>query len=224
MDTWANTREKLSATTAIAQALFMQLVKKDYYTKTERQILRGSRQTSLPFFSYQGATVHRPSAMTEDPDTGEFLPVTTIADRAKETVKDLGYRMRVAALTQSRFASMYLWDAIGFEFTSIALVEAMCGQGFRIRSEIGDIVHHCGYKTFNVYLILEFNTAWFGAKPSFVNKVWPDISSTRVSENGEIEWPPSMGAPVLLPSPVDTWRKRVDAAWNGRRIETNSGM
>ena len=217
MESWPETREKLSATVGIAQALFMQLVKKDYYNCTARQLERGIRQTRFAFFSYQSASVSRPSSMAEDPETGEFLHVSTIANRAKETVRDLGYRMRIAALTSSRFGSMYLCDALSFEFLSTQLLETMCGPGFRVRSEMTDVVNHGGYTTYNVVLSLEFNTAWFGAKHAFVNRVWPDADKTRVKDDGTIEWAPSMGAPVLLPSPEHLWRKQVDAAWIGRK-------
>lgn len=213
MDTWPKTREQLSLTVSVAQALFLQLVKKDYQGKTISQLERGTRQPSIPFFVYQHTHISRPSTMTDDPETGNLLPVETIAQKARETVRDLGFRMRVAQLTQSRFASMPLYDVIEFEFPVIELLEAMCGPGFRIHSEVSGTAVHTGYTTFNICLVIEYNTEWKTDTHTRIKKVWPDAREIRVDADGTIHWPPTMGAPVLLPSPVDIWRKKVDALW-----------
>ena len=224
MDTWPETREKLSATVGIAQALYMRLVEEREYAETiANQLLRGQRQPELPFFAYQCASVYRPSSMAEDPESGEFLPVTAIAEREKETLCDLGYRSRVAVLTQSRFANMSIMDALSSEFPCLRLLEAMCGPGYRVRTEKKSEVSHNGYKTWNNVLVLEFNTAWFEDVPA-VCRIWPDANKTQVDSEGNIKWPPSMGAPVLLPSQVDIWRQKIDALWVGRSRPVCAGV
>lgn len=212
METWPEMREKLSATVAIAQALFLKLAKNNYLQETERQLARGKRQTSQLFFIYQYAEVHDPKAMAEDEETGEFVRISNIAEKAKESVRDLGYRTRVAYLTQSRYASLSLWDAL-IEFPVIALLEAMCGYGYRIHYDFSNTVRKSGYKTYDVSLILEFNETWRSDPSTIADKVWPDARNTTITTNGVINWPASMGAPKLLSSPEENWRKRVDALW-----------
>jgi len=212
MYAWPKSREQLSLTSSAAQALYMQLVKKDYFGKTSQQLARGKRQTSVPFFSYQTAYLRNPNAMVDDPETGELAPVTTIVAKATETVKDLGYRMRVAELTKNRLASISIKDAIGFDFPIIPLVETMCGKGFRIHSETTHTVEYTGYTVSTTCLSIAYNLTWVNDPHTFVEKVWPDASETQPNA-GNIVWPASMGSPVLLPSPVAEWRRRVDAQW-----------
>ena len=212
MYAWPKTREQLSLTVGMAQALYIQLVNKDYFGQTYRQLDRGKRQTYVPFFSYQSAILRNPNAMVEDPDTAELVPVTAIVTKTAETVRDLGYRMRVSELTKNRLGSIHLKDAISFDFPVIPLLETMCGAGFRIQSEVTSQIDYTGYTTFTTCLSLAYNLAWVNQPHTFIEKVWPDASETKPN-GGMIAWPSSMGAPVMLPSPEVEWRKRVDALW-----------
>jgi hypothetical protein len=212
MYAWPKNREQLSLTSSAAQALYMQLVKKDFFGQTSQQLARGKRQTCVPFFIYQTAHLCNPNAMAEDTETGELLPVATIVAKATETMRDLGYRMRVAELTKNRLASISIKDALGFDFPIAPLVETMCGKGFRIHSETTHTVEYTGYRVTTTCLSIAYNLAWVNDPHTFIEKVWPDASETKPNA-GNIVWPSSMGAPVLLPSPVAEWRRRVDAQW-----------
>lgn len=212
METWPEIRQKLSATAAIAQALFLKLAKNNYLQETERQLARGKRQTSQLFFVYQHAEVRDPKAMAEDEETGEFVRVSKIADKAKESVRDLGYRTRVAYLTETPYASLSLWDAL-IEFPVIELLESMCGHGYRIHYEFSNTVRRSGYKTYDISLILEFNEMWKSDRPTIADKVWPDATNTTIAADGTINWPATMGAPKILSNPEDDWRRKVDALW-----------
>lgn len=215
METWPETREKLSVTAALAQALFLKLAKKNYLQETARQLAQGKRQTYFPFFIYQHAEVYDAKAMAEDEETGEFVRISVVADKAKETVRDLGFRTRVEHLTETRYASMTLWDALA-EFPAIALLESMCGHGYRIHFARPNTVRRGGYKTYNVALVLEYNATWINDRLTIADRVWPDAKTTAIQADGSIHWPASMGAPNLLSSPEDEWRKRVDALWPRR--------
>lgn len=215
MQTWPETREKLSLTVALAQALFLKLAKKNYRQETERQLARGRRQTYMPFFRYQQAEVYDEKAMAEDKETGEFVRIAVVADKAKETVRNLGFRTRVQHLTETRYASLGLRDALA-EFPAIALVESMCGHGYRIHFDFSKPARLGGYKTYTVTLILEYNAAWLNDRLTIADRVWPDAKTTAIRADGTIQWPASMGAPNLLSSAEDEWRKRVDALWPRR--------
>jgi hypothetical protein len=215
METWPETREKLSVTAALAQALFLKLAKKNYLQETARQLSRGRRQTYFPFFIYQHAEVYDAKAMAEDEETGEFVRISVVADKAKETVRDLGFRTRVEHLTQTRYASLSLWDAFA-EFPAIALLESMCGHGYRIHFDFSNTVRRSGYKTYNVALILEYNATWRKDRLTIADRVWPDAKTTAIRPDGTIHWPASMGAPNLLSTPEGEWRKRIDALWPRR--------
>jgi hypothetical protein len=215
METWPETREKLSLTVALAQALFLKLVNTNYRQETERQLARGKRQTYVPFFNYKHAEVYDEKAMAEDQETGEFVRISVVADKAKETVRDLGFRTRVEHLTQTRYASLSLWDALA-EFPAVALVESMCGYGYRIHFDFSNTVRRDGYKTYTVSLILEYNATWLKDRLTIADRVWPDAKTMAIRADGTIQWPASMGAPNLLSAPEGEWRKRVDALWPRR--------